>query len=72
MNLQRTANSVLTVCLSQGDNRKPWPYTPALPLRVAFCGRTSQSDATHQFDPSRKKNVVNRLVLLKVFETVAG
>ncbi len=23
MNLQRTANSVLTVCLSQGDNRKP-------------------------------------------------
>ncbi len=23
MNLQRTANSVLTVCLSQGDNRNP-------------------------------------------------
>ena len=26
MNLQRTANSVLTVCLSQGDNRTPKQY----------------------------------------------
>jgi hypothetical protein len=45
MNLQRTANSVLTLCLSQGDNR----------IRRAARGQTSRREAPQRFCRSRSR-----------------